>query len=116
MNERPGSRVEALLDLIEMRRPAVDAIAFLGSLPWDAPEELVELRRTHVLTAIARCLDGSLSPEELRFWAESIEGREDIGHASGEVDLREVLFELATPELFGDPVANASELLERLGN
>lgn len=114
MNEPSDARVEAIWDLIDIRRPVFDAVAALGSFEWDAPRELVVLTRGHVTAAIQRCLDGTISLEELRAWAEALEGRDDVGFEEGGVDMREAVFELATPELFGEPTTTISELLERL--
>lgn len=114
MNGPSDARVEVLRDLIDFRRPVPEAVIALGSFAWDAPHELVAVTKGQVIAAIQRCLDGTISLEELRAWAEALEGRDDVGYEEGGVDMREAVFELATPELFGEPTTTISELLERL--
>lgn len=114
MNEPSDARAEVLRDLIDFRRPVLEAVAALGSFTWDAPRELVAVTKGHLVAGIQRCLDGTISLEELRAWAEALEGRDDVGYEEGGDELREAVFELATPALFGEPTATLSELLERL--
>ena len=112
-DENLGERAEALGDLIEFRRPVVEAASALAAFPWDSPE-LVKLTRQQLADAVGRCWEGTISTEDLRAWAEALDGREDVSFEVGGVDLRGVLFELATPELFGDVKSTMAELLERL--
>ena len=63
---------------------------------------LVELKRGHVVAAIQRRLDGTISPEEVRAWAETLEGRDDVGYEEGGVDLREALFNWRRPNCSGN--------------
>ena len=57
----------------------------------------MELRELNVLKILDQYINGDLNSKEIQFWAESIEGRDDIGFQSNE--LKNFIFELATPEI-----------------
>jgi hypothetical protein len=96
-------RVEALRDLVELRVPIRDATAALGRFVWDSDEELVDLTSMDVMQLLNGYLDGRLSADDCREWAESLEVRDDVGREPGrEEELAEFLFEIATPEVAGE--------------
>jgi hypothetical protein len=73
----------------------------LGSYPWDSEEELYVLTQSDALEVLERYLVGKISSSELRDWAEALEGRDDLGFEEVRADdLKNFLFEIATPELF----------------
>jgi hypothetical protein len=98
----PELRAEALRDLVELRTPIDDAAAVLARFGWDSEDEPVTLTRADALRVLRGYLNGRLTNEDVRRWAEALEGREDLGRETGfEKLLTEFLFELATPELAG---------------
>lgn len=110
-----SARIEALKDLIEFRRPVLEAIEQLGQFPWDCATELVELGMADVLAALESHRRGELDEHDLESWAEALAGRDDVGMRAAQAGvLTEALFELSSPELFGPPATTVPALLERL--
>ncbi|MGI5213374.1 hypothetical protein [Plantactinospora sp. CA-290183] len=96
-------RVDVLRDLIELRLPLGEATAALARFPWDSDAELVALTRADALRLLRRYLDGDVTAVDCQRWAEALERRDDVGLEPGFEDLlKELLFETATPALFGD--------------
>jgi hypothetical protein len=110
-------RVEAILDLIQIRRPISEAMETLLGFAWDSEEELVTLRRGDALMILNNFESGNLSAVECSEWAEALEGREDISLESGFEDLiKDFLFELSAPEINGPLTVDSSALWkERIG-
>jgi hypothetical protein len=103
--EDRDSRVNALQDLLELRRPITQAAAAVDQLPWDSDAELVTLRRGDAIRLIEGCLRGKISQDDLRVWAETLEGRDDVGFELDFEDvLKQLLFEFSSPELF-EPIS-----------
>lgn len=72
----------------------------LRQFDWDSEDELAVLRRSDIASILDRNSQGLLSAGDLEDWANTIEGRDDIGYEAGYGDLiHEVIFELANPEL-----------------
>jgi hypothetical protein len=92
-----ADRREAVRDLVERRRPTVDAAAALKAFPWDSDEPLVVLTPALVVDVLDEYLAGGVSAEAVMEWAEAIELRDDIDLADERVN--EVIFELANPLL-----------------
>ncbi len=93
-------RVELLGRLLSMERSPSVIRSELGRFPWDSDEELVVLRRKHCIAILNRFLVGTVSAAEVEDWANTVEGRDDIGLEPGnESQLREMIHELANPML-----------------
>jgi hypothetical protein len=72
----------------------------LAKLPWDSKDELVVLRKSHLVNVITRFLNGQLSGEDVTEWANAIELREDIAIEPGSENLvKDIIFDLANPEI-----------------
>jgi hypothetical protein len=110
------SRVGLLRALLALERPTPEITAELRAYGWDSDIELVRLRREHVRSVIERYLRGEIDSDTVEEWAESIEGREDIGYEAGwESELGSVLHQLANPLLSGQLSTSVGRsLLERL--
>lgn len=100
-------RVAALRQLIAYRLPIESTLAALASFGWDSPAPLVTLREKDVLLVLERFLAGDLTSEQLSDWADLIECREDIALPSKPVNLSEVVFWLANPNLQGPVTVDA---------
>ncbi|WP_027944924.1 hypothetical protein [Amycolatopsis taiwanensis] len=95
-------RTQALCDLVELRIPVRAATSALSRFNWDSEDELVPLTRGDAIRVLRGYLDQTLNTEDIQLWAESLEGRDDVGREPGFADqLTEFLFEVATPELAG---------------
>jgi hypothetical protein len=93
-------RERILGELLRASRPIEMIAKELAEFEWDSDEELAILDRTHVIAMLTDYLGGRRSSAEVRAWAETIEGRDDIGisdefHAT----LQHAIFQLANPEL-----------------
>jgi hypothetical protein len=94
-------RTEALRDLVMQRRPVPAAVEALARFGWDYDDELVTVTSTDVARILGGYLEGRLPPEQVTAWAQAIEMRDDLGLESrNEETLKQVIFEMATPELF----------------
>ena len=95
-------RSAALRDLVELRTPLRAAIARMSDFPLDFESDLVITRPIDVVNALDRYERGDLAEAELVEWAEALFGRDDVGYPADETEsVKEALFELSTPELFG---------------
>lgn len=95
-----AQRRAAVRDLVELRIPVARAVAELARFGWDSDEELHTLTRAAARRLLQGYRRGELTAEECRLWAETLEGRDDLGlEQNAEDTLTEFLFELATPEL-----------------
>ncbi len=100
-----AERVAALRDLVSLARPINEALTVLGSLAWDSDEELVTLTRSDVLNVLRMFLAQDLGVDELKLWAEALEGRDDLAFEPGfEEELQQSVFEFSTPEI-NEPVS-----------
>ena len=107
------SRREVLEALLEARQAPAASASALGRFTWDS-EEVVTLRRSHVITVLNKLVLGEWSPDEVEQWADLLEGRDDVGLEPGHEDvLKQVIFDLANPALQGPLDARAADGLMR---
>lgn len=93
-------RTAVLYDLVNGSRPVDQVSEELATFGWDSEEELVVLNRSQVAAILTDYLAGFRSATEVQAWAEAIEGRDDVGIATDSaVDLHDMIFRLANPEL-----------------
>ncbi len=93
-------RADVLRDLVALNRPLGELHDELSRFQWDSENELVVLRRDHVVSALGRFLAGGLTAAHVEEWANAIEGRDDIGIDESDAgNLNEILFGLANPKL-----------------
>ena len=98
MTER--TREEVVRELVALAAPVAQLRSELAGWPWDS-EPLVTLTLQDATNVLARCLGGDVSLAELQAWAGVLEARDDVAlDAACRVDLRQLQFELSTPELF----------------
>lgn len=111
-----ASRQATLKDLISFDDSLSSLRARLLQFGWDSNEDLVFLSPSHIRKVLSRFLDGEISKEDVCEWANLVEVREDIGFTEGDEDqLKELIFELANPEITHELDANrASELVRGL--
>ncbi len=95
-----SGRAAILNELLVVSRPINKIIHDLAQFGWDSDKELVTLRRDHVASILSEYLAGRCSASDVRIWAETIEGRDDIGiEQPFFASLQEIIFQLANPEL-----------------
>jgi hypothetical protein len=97
----PASRrAELLRHLVEFDEPCEPVQKELVQFGWEwraAP--LVKIERKHMLSVMDRFISGRISAGDLHFWADRLEGRDDISFDAEDGDLlREMLFRIANPE------------------
>jgi hypothetical protein len=98
MTER--TREELVRELVALAAPVAQLRSELAGWPWDS-EPLVTLTAKNATNVLARYLEGEVSLAELRAWADVLEARDDVAlQTSCRDDLRQMLFELSTPEIF----------------
>ncbi|RJQ80329.1 hypothetical protein D5S17_07620 [Pseudonocardiaceae bacterium YIM PH 21723] len=106
MDTEAQRRTEALLDLLELRVPLAQALKELATFgfAYDVDLCLIELR--HVRGVVAAFVDGRLSADDCRDWADALEIREDVGFGEhGEELMKEFVFRVANPEINGPFIA-----------
>lgn len=110
------NRQQILGSLLKLDRPLVVVLRDLAGVAWDSEEELVTLRPAHLIEILSRFKSGGLDAEDVENWANAIEGRDDIEFGDDDHGtLKEVLFNLANPELEGPLTAETAEgWVERL--
>ena len=93
-------RAEILRDLVSASRPLAELSKGLALFEWDSDDELVTVDCADVTRMLEDYVTGRRLASDIRAWAETIEGRDDIGLApASEPLLREAIFQLANPEL-----------------
>jgi hypothetical protein len=99
-DQSQARRVEALRNLISLNMPVEQAEAALAEFGWDSDDDLDTLTRVDATQILRRYRAGELTRADCQRWAQALEGREDLGFEDGWEDtLKELLFEIATPEL-----------------
>lgn len=116
MTEPRAEQRSILWALVELKQPLEKVLRELSQVEWDSDEELVTVRPEHVSAVLERFKAGALDAESVERWANSVEGREDIGlEQSHRALLQAVIFELANPSLQGPlTLAVADRWIERL--
>ena len=72
----------------------------LSEFPWDFDDELVIIKRMHVIRVMWMYLNNLISDKDIEKWANVVESRDDIGYdASSKHNIKKVVFELANPLL-----------------
>jgi hypothetical protein len=111
------TRVEILQSLITCDRPLLDIQQDIKTIPWESEQPLAFLKREDLIHVLFRYLNGDLTREEVRDWAEELDTRHDIGKEKGYRDLIiDVVFELSTNPYLGDSLTpkKAEELINEL--
>jgi hypothetical protein len=90
--------------------------ARLQDFPFDAEAPLVTLETSHIISVLERFLAGGSSAADVEYWAEAVEGRDDVAYVEGAEDqISEALFVLSTPEINGALTPeSAKQLLRQL--
>jgi hypothetical protein len=97
-------RERLLLELLTLRRPIKLIRDELSKFQWDSDTELVILTRTHLKELLGNFIAGHLTVADIEAWAETVEGRDDIGlEEEHEELLKSIVFELAT-QAIGRPL------------
>jgi hypothetical protein len=111
-----NTRKNELEALLKFERPITEMINALSAFPWDSNSELVFLSTDHITKVLNRYLNGQISELEVESWANTIEGRDDIGlEIQHPKLLRDIIHELANPLLTRSlNYKIAHELLEKM--
>ncbi len=107
----------ALLNNIIRMRPSYDEdISAVKKMPWDCEHFLVEIEVRDLLHALRLNIDRKIPFSKLSMWANFLEIREDISlEKNNEELIRDVIFELANPELSVSPENEiAIKMLEQI--
>jgi hypothetical protein len=113
MDTQPD-RHQALVDLIDLRKPIDAAIRTLAAHPWGTAPEVV-FGGQQITRALEMFLAGEVNPRDLEQWADAIEGRDDIEYEpSRSPEVAEFLFDISTPQINGALTQDrASEWMQR---
>jgi hypothetical protein len=85
--------------LVRFELPIEDSIAMLRAYGWDAEEELVILTPADAIRILERYLVGELKAQQVEYWAELLEMRDDVGFDDRwSAELRRLVSILANPE------------------
>lgn len=94
------NRLGLVEDLLKISKPLHKIVAQLATLSWDYEGDFVTFKRTHVFSVLERYRLNQFSAEEVEYWANQIESREDIVFEEGwEQEIGEVIYQLANPAL-----------------
>ncbi len=109
-------RLDLVARLVQWRGDIEALLAELHDFPLDAAVPLVTLDTPHIISVLDRFLSGDGSAAEVKLWAGTIAGREDVGYAEAhKVSIADALFVLSTPDINGELTPeSARELLRQL--
>lgn len=77
------SRESLLAEIVDNPLPDPSVLSELKEYPWDCDKELVTITKAHICTVLAAFREKRLTAEQVRDWANRIEGRDDIGYELG---------------------------------
>lgn len=92
-------RKVVLEDIIQLRGDLQELKKELSQFPWDSEVFIAEIYRKDVIRVFEGYLNDVISNQQIEDWADLIECRDDI--AFEDDDLKELIFELASPEING---------------
>jgi hypothetical protein len=108
-----SDRRSALEALVALSQPLSRVLEDLRSQRGSLGDPEVRLRPVHLKGVLDRYLRGELTAPQVHAWAEAVEVRDGVEIASDVV--KEVVFDLATPELQGELSPEvARQMLERI--
>jgi hypothetical protein len=94
------NRKELLKDLLNFKYSLAKITSKLNEFGWDSDEDLVIIKRSHLLKVLHSYINGKIEKADVENWANIIECREDIGTEKQYEDLiNDVIYELANPYL-----------------
>jgi hypothetical protein len=106
------NRKEILTKLINMEGSIELLIPELSKFDWDSAQELIILKKCHILKILNKFIEGLIKKIDIEIWAETIECREDIGfEALYEQLINQIIYELANPYLVGDLSKDKAKIL-----
>jgi hypothetical protein len=113
MEEQPDRR-QALVDLVDLRKPIDQAIRSLSIYQWGTAPEVV-LGARQIILMLERFVARDVDAHDLERWANAIEGRDDVEYDPRcHSDVANFLFEASTQEVNGTFTADrASEWIRR---
>ena len=100
MSNHKINRLNLVKNLVEFSEPLQNIVAQLATMNWDYDGECITLTRRHVASVLKQYIQGRFSEDDIEFWANQIEGREDIVfEINHEEKIEEILYHLANPLL-----------------
>lgn len=112
--ESASDRLGLLVELVTLSRPLEATLEALAQQHWDSDAELLTLDRGHVAAILQRYLSGEIDDATLETWANAIDLRDDIGIPEDDQLLRDMMFELANPELNAQPRTARADIMLKL--
>lgn len=93
-------RRKVLASLLNLRQDIDTLKKELSQYPWDTDEELVILKRMHLLNILSKYSLGLLTKNDIAEWANLVGHREDVGYEKGfERTVADIVVELANPKI-----------------
>jgi hypothetical protein len=93
-------RASLLQRIVRYELPVEDTIAMLRAYGWDSERELVVLTAADALGILERYLGGELTSQQVEYWAELLEMRDDLGFEERwSAELRRLIAVLANPDI-----------------
>jgi hypothetical protein len=111
-------RKSLLRRLLSEAESAPCVMPLLAEFNWDYDGQPVILTRQHLMRILRQFLSGELPPSKVEYWANCIEGRDDIAfETTSQSAIDALIFELANPALTQPMTAErAEDLLSKLRN
>lgn len=104
---------EAILsDIINLSGDLNDLRDEISAYPWDCETPLITIKSTDLARVLDQFVSNDLLFQKLEEWANTIECREDVDFDP--VELRDIVFELANPYIYG--IASKSRLVNIIGD
>lgn len=99
LKNKMRTRLEILKDLVHLNKNLLDLQTELSQFSWDLEKPIFLISKDHICNVLQKHIS-DLSYKELEDWANLIECRDDLGFESD--PLKEIIFELANPEINGE--------------
>ena len=116
--EMHASRQLALKALIDWHSDLHGVVSNLRAYSYCSDLDLVTLQTRHITDVLKHFVAGLVTAGDVAYWAESLEGREDIGYAKGDEEIiSRWLFVLSSPDINGPlTIQLATEMLRQVGH
>lgn len=94
------NRKDILTDLVFLKADLLELQNELSQYTWDLEDPILTISKQDFVNVLNRCIENEFSFEDLIYWANIIECRDDLDF---EVEkIQEKIFELANPEINGE--------------
>jgi hypothetical protein len=97
-------RIDILKDLVSYTKDLSALKRELSYYSWDTEKSYLTITKHQLLNVLMKCIDQTITFQNLEDWADAIECRDDLDFENEEI--QEIIFELSSPEINGKITKN----------